>query len=75
MTPANPVIAKGTPKPIIDKLQVAIASMLKQPDVQERMAKLGFEPVGSTPEEFRTQIRADTAKWSKVVNTANLKID
>jgi tripartite-type tricarboxylate transporter receptor subunit TctC len=64
-----------TPKPIIDRLQREVAAVLALPDVRERYLKGGFEPVGSTPEEFAQQIKADLARWSKVVKDANIKIE
>ena len=43
------------------------------PDVQERTQALGFEPVGNSPEEFAAQIKADGAKWAKVIREAGIK--
>lgn len=64
-----------TPKPIVDRLQKEIAAVLALPDVRERYLKGGFEPVGNTPAEFALQIKADVARWAKVVKDANIKID
>ena len=38
-------------------------------------AALGIEPVGNTPEQFAQQIRADLARWEKVVKQAGIKVD
>ena len=65
----------GTPRPVIAALQREMANTLKQPDVRERFAKLGAEPVGSTPEEFDALIKSEIAKWGKVVKEAGLKAD
>jgi tripartite-type tricarboxylate transporter receptor subunit TctC len=62
-----------TPRAIVDKLQRELAAVLAMPDVRERYAVLGIEPVGNTPEQFGEQIRADLAKWEKVVKQANIK--
>ena len=43
------------------------------PDIEERLVALGFEPVGSTPEEFATQIKIELEKWVKVIRAANIK--
>jgi tripartite-type tricarboxylate transporter receptor subunit TctC len=43
--------------------------------MQQALATLGFSPVGSTPEEFAAQIKADIEKWSKVVRDAGIKIE
>ena len=45
------------------------------PEVQNRYATLGIEPVGNTPEQFAQQIRADLARWEKVVKQAGIKVD
>jgi tripartite-type tricarboxylate transporter receptor subunit TctC len=65
----------GTPRPVVAKLHGEIASILKLPDVSERLARLGAEPVGSTPEQFDAFIKTEIAKWAKVVQEAGLKVD
>jgi tripartite-type tricarboxylate transporter receptor subunit TctC len=45
------------------------------PDVKEKLAGLGFEPVGNSPEEFAAQIRRELPKWAKVVREANIKAE
>ena len=40
---------------------------------QDRLVRLGFDPVGSTPEEFRKQIEIELVKWAKVIWAANVK--
>jgi len=62
-----------TPRPAIDKLQRETAAVLAEPEVRERYAVLGIEPAGNTPEEFAAQIRADLARWEKVVKQANIR--
>ena len=62
-----------TPRPAIDKLQRETAAVLAEPEMRERYAVLGIEPVGNTPEEFAAQIRADLARWEKVVKQANIR--
>ena len=64
-----------TPKPIIDRLQREVAAVLALPEIRERYLKGGFEPVGNKPEEFAQQIKADLARWKKVVKDSNIKID
>ncbi len=65
----------GTPKPIIARLNQALARALKQPEVQERLRAASLEPTHSTPEEFGRIIARDIATWSKVVKAGNIKID
>jgi tripartite-type tricarboxylate transporter receptor subunit TctC len=64
-----------TPKPIVERLQREIAEVLRDPEVRSRYATLGIEPVGNTPEQFAVQIRADLARWEKVVKQANIRIE
>ena len=69
LAPAN------TPRPIIDRLQRDIAAVLKEPEVRERFAVLGNEPVGNTPEEYGAQIKADFAQWGVIVKRAGIRIE
>ncbi len=70
------VVARaGTPKPIIDKLSSEIAGFLLQPDFQKMLVNAGGEPFVSTPEQFTALIKADLAKYAKVVKAANIKIE
>jgi tripartite-type tricarboxylate transporter receptor subunit TctC len=65
----------GTPPAIIQRLHAEVAAILKQPDVQERLAKLGVEPSGMSPQQFAAFQAAETAKWAKVVKSANVRLD
>ena len=61
-------------KPIVNKLSAAIGEALKEPDVVKRLATDGSTPVGSSPEQFNAHIRAEIAKWRKLVKEANLQL-
>jgi tripartite-type tricarboxylate transporter receptor subunit TctC len=65
----------GTPRDIVNLIQSEIGRVLQQPDMKTRLSTDGAEPVGSTPEEFAAFIRAETAKWAKVVKDASVHID
>jgi tripartite-type tricarboxylate transporter receptor subunit TctC len=65
----------GTPQEIISQLDQALARILKQPDVLERLRADGMEPVRSTPEEFARVIARDIAMWTKVVKAGNIKVE
>ena len=69
------LVPAGTPKAIIELLHREIVKVMALPDVQERMAVLGFEPVASTPEEFAARIKVEIPKWAKVIRDANIKAD
>jgi tripartite-type tricarboxylate transporter receptor subunit TctC len=66
------LVPAGTPKEIVDLLQREIAAILAQPDVKERVLALGFEPSGNTPAEFGVYIKAEIAKWRKVIEDAKI---
>ena len=69
MAPAN------TPAAIIATLHGEVVKALKLPDVLERFANLGLDPVGNSPQEFSDYVRSELAKWAKVVKDANIKAD
>ena len=69
------VVPAGTPKEIVELLYKEIAKIVAQPDVQERLAVLGFRPIANTPDEFAARIRQEIEKWGKVVRDAKLRIE
>ena len=64
---------KGLPKDIVARWNSEINRILQLPDVKERMAGDGLEPVGGSPERFREVLRRDIAKWQRVVKLAGIK--
>src|SRR5262245_43358 len=66
-------VPAGTPKEIIDKLYREISRILLLPEIKDRLATIGFTPVGNTPEEFSAQLRRDIARWAKVIREAGIK--
>ncbi len=65
----------GTPRDIVSSLNSVIGKALASPDMRERLAGQGAEPIGNTPEEFTAQMRRDLVKWAKVVKDAGIKLD
>jgi len=61
-----------TPRPIVTQLNQTLIKIVRSPDVVERMAGMGNEPVGSTPEEFDRLIREEIPKWAKVIRQAGI---
>jgi tripartite-type tricarboxylate transporter receptor subunit TctC len=59
----------------VDFLYRALLRVVAQPDVKERFAALGFEVVANSPDEFTAQIKADIAKWGKLVHDADIKAE
>ncbi len=60
-------VPKGTPRPIIDKLNKTVNEALADPAMQAKLAELGGTDISGTPEDFGRIIAAETDKWSKVV--------
>ncbi len=67
------IAPKGTPKAIIDKLNAAANEALKDPQLRELMLSQGNEIGGGSPTDFASLIQSESAKWSAVVKTANIK--
>ena len=57
----------GLPDPVMAKLSAAAVAATRQPEFRQRLADEDAQPVGSTPEEFRTFLHADIGKWAKVI--------
>jgi tripartite-type tricarboxylate transporter receptor subunit TctC len=68
------VTGAKVPRPIVNKLAVAIAEAVKSPEVAKRLSGEGSTPVGSTPDEFGTHIREEVTKWRKLVKDAGLAL-
>jgi tripartite-type tricarboxylate transporter receptor subunit TctC len=66
---------KGTPPAVVDKLSVEVQRILRLPDVREKLAGLGADPVGSTPAEFSAHVKREIDKWARVVKTSGAKVD
>lgn len=64
-----------TPAPIIKELNANINSILKMPEVRSKLMGEGGEILGGTPEQFSTLLNKDTARWARVIQDANVKID
>lgn len=65
----------GVPQALLQKISADVAQAVRSPEMGTRMAALGLEPVGSTPEQYNAQIRQEIDKWAAIVKTANIKID
>jgi tripartite-type tricarboxylate transporter receptor subunit TctC len=65
----------GTPQPVVQRLHDAFVDALHAPDVQATMKKMGAEPVGNTPAQFADYIRAEAAKYAKVIQASGAKVD
>ena len=64
-----------TPSAIVDRLQRATALVLREPEVRERYAVLGIDPVGNSPAQFGEQLRSDLQQWGGVVKQAGIRLE
>lgn len=65
----------GTAPAVISRLNAEVEKVEQQKDIRERLTALGFDPVRNTPEQFLQLLKADVAKWAKVVRDAGAKPD
>lgn len=65
----------GTPMPIVSKLNAEIVRILSKPDVMRRLENLGTEPVGSSPQQFKTLVKSEITKWAKLIKSTGMRVD
>ncbi len=65
--------AAGTPRDIINRLNLGLHKALAAPDLKERLAAIGVEPLTSTPEEFANFLRSETARYARLIKDAGIK--
>jgi tripartite-type tricarboxylate transporter receptor subunit TctC len=69
------VAPAGVPKEVVPRLHTETARILRQQDVREKLANVGADAVGNSPEEFAAFIRAERTKYARVVKDAQIKLD
>jgi tripartite-type tricarboxylate transporter receptor subunit TctC len=69
------LVMKGTPQAIVSKINAGLAQGLQQAEVKERYTSLGLEVVLSSPQGFTDAIKSDSAKFSKLIKDAGIKIE
>ena len=65
----------GTPREIVNRLSSEAAKALQNPDIRDRFAAQGVDPVSSTPEQFSALMKSELEKWRKVIAASGMKID
>ncbi|MGZ5146066.1 MAG: tripartite tricarboxylate transporter substrate binding protein [Burkholderiales bacterium] len=68
------ITSAKVPRPLVDKLAVAVAEGVKSPETAQRLSAEGSMPVGSTPDQFSAHIKSEIAKWRKLVKDAKLEL-
>lgn len=66
---------RGTPRPIIERLNAALNKALDQQDTKKYLEREGMVPTGGPPEHYGNRIRRDYERWSKVVKEANIRVE
>jgi tripartite-type tricarboxylate transporter receptor subunit TctC len=66
------VAPAGTPPNVVSKIQQDTVKILAEPDVRQRLAVLGMDPVGDTPQQLQSRITTESAKWQKIISSRNI---
>jgi tripartite-type tricarboxylate transporter receptor subunit TctC len=69
------VAPANTPAPIVAAISQAIAEAVKTADVQKKFSDIAAQPVGNTPAEMAAYLAAESAKWQRVIRSANVTVD
>ena len=69
------MVASGTPKPAIDRLSAAMATVMQAPDVRERLTGVGLEIDYLPADEFAKYLKEQQARFAEVVKKGNIKVD
>ncbi|MDB5947574.1 MAG: tripartite tricarboxylate transporter substrate binding protein [Ramlibacter sp.] len=69
------VVASGTPRDIVNKINADMNRVINSPETRKRMADIGLTPVGDSPEQFDAFIRVEIDKWAKVVKASGATAD
>lgn len=68
------MVPRGTPAPVIEKLSAALQTAVRDPEVKQRMQKIGVEPVvGSTPDKAAAFVQTETRRWAEVIKAGNIQ--
>jgi len=69
------MVPTGTPQAVVDKLNAEIDKALKSPDVRDRLALQGAEPLGSTPQEYGAYVKKELNRWAGVVKATGVTLE
>jgi tripartite-type tricarboxylate transporter receptor subunit TctC len=68
-------VPAATPRDVINKVYADVSKVLQQADFREKIAGMGADVVGSTPDQFGAFMKSESAKWGKVIRDANIKAE
>lgn len=68
-------VAKGTPKPVVDKLSAAFVKALNTPAIKQKLVDMGYQVVAGTPEHFVSEVQQGTKKYADLLRTGAVKLD
>ncbi len=66
---------KGLPPEVVTRINMAANQVLKDPEVVDRLTRLGIEPVGGTPAQFNAMLTSELAKWKKIITERKITLD
>ena len=69
------LVAAGTPRAVVDRINSALNAALNDPAVKERLKSAGLEPVGGSPEQFAKLIHDESVKWAPIIKRSGARID
>jgi len=67
------VTPKGAPQPVIERLNGAVIAAMQSKDMQEKIARVGYEPEGSTPQQLAEHIKAELARYTKLIKVIGFR--
>jgi tripartite-type tricarboxylate transporter receptor subunit TctC len=68
------MVPTGTPKAVIDKVHADTVKALRSPDLVKRFNDIGMVPVGNSSRDFASDIKAESARWAKIIKERNLQV-
>ncbi len=69
------LVPAQTPRPVVDRLNKALAGVLDSPAVKEQFSVQGLEPAPTSPQEFGAYLETEVKKWGKVIKASGAKPD
>jgi tripartite-type tricarboxylate transporter receptor subunit TctC len=69
------VAPRGTPRPVTEKLNAALAAVIGEADLRQRLSAQGFDPEASTPDQFAAHIRSELNRYGKVIKAARITVE